>query len=193
MINLLPPIQKQELKDEQLRVKIIRMLVLAVLALTFFMAIVFILNFYGSSKSQSFLSAIIQKERVIKDPKFQESKQVIYNVNQNLYKIFQTRQEQVYSSLVLEKLSSIMPNAAYLTSFAFQNSVRDIVDPQTKETQRQFFGNVRIIGVSQTRETLFFFKKSLDQEPAFKEAYFAPASWINPVNAEFSAEFKFIP
>lgn len=192
MINLLPPIQKQELKDEQLRVKIIRMLVLFVLALVFFMVVVFVLDFYGSSKSQSLLGAIIQKEQVIKDPKFQESKQIIYNVNQNLYKIFQTRQEQVFGSLVLEKLSSLAPNAVYLTSFSFQNSFRDIQSPETKETQRQFFGNIRVLGVSQTRETLFFFKKSLSQEPTFKDVYFVPSSWINPVNAEFSAEFKYI-
>ncbi len=190
MINLLPPFQKQELKDDQLRIKILWMLILALAAFLFFMAIVFGLHLYGSSKTKALLSVISAKEQIIKDPKFQESKQVIDATNQNLYKIYQTKNEQTSVSAVLEKLALLVPSPIYLTSFSFQNSFKEVQNPKTKIVEKEFLANIKIEGVAQTREVLFLFKRVLSQEPSFQAVYFSPSSWMEPNNANFSAEFK---
>ncbi len=192
MINLLPPFYKQELKDDQLRIKILWMLVFSLLALLFLMAIVFVLHFYGSLKAKDLFNVIVSKEQVIKNPEFQASKQIINATNQNLYKIYQTKNEQVSLSSVLEKTISLMPGSIYLTFFSFQNRFQEIQDPKTEITEKEFFANVRIGGVAQTRDILFSFKQSLSQEPEFKDVYFSPSSWVKSANADFSAEFKFI-
>ncbi len=192
-INLLPPFHKQELKDDQLRLKILWLLVFSLFALLFFMAIVFSLHFYGSLKAKDLLNVISAKEQIIKNPEFQESKQIINATNQNLYKIYQTRNEQISVFAVLEKTISLMPNSIYLTSFSFQNSFQEVQDPKTKTTEKEFLANIRIGGVAQVRDVLFSFKQSLSQEPEFKDVYFSPSSWMKASNADFSAEFKFFP
>jgi len=193
MINLLPPSQKQELKDDQLRIKVLWFLIFITLAILFFMAIVFGLNFYGSSQAKSLQQSVIEMEQVIKSQDFQASKQAINATNQNLYKIYQTRNEQTPTFAILEKLTSFVSGNIYLTSFSFQNSFQEIQDPKTKTTAKEFFANVRIEGIAQNRETLFLFKESLSQEPSFKDVYFSPNSWVKPINADFVADLKYFP
>ncbi|MDD4989799.1 MAG: PilN domain-containing protein [Candidatus Pacebacteria bacterium] len=193
MINLLPPFHKQELKDDQLRLKILWMLAFSLFAFLFFMAIVFALRFYGSLKARDLLNAIVIKEQVIKNPEFQASKQIINATNQNLYKIYQTKNEQVSVSAVLEKIISLMPDSVYLTSFSFQNSFQEIQDPKTKITEKEFLANIKIGGVAQARDVLFSFKQSLSQSAEFKSVYFSPNSWVKAANADFSAELKYFP
>lgn len=193
MINLLPPFHKQELKDDQLRMKILWILVFSLFSLLFFMAIIFGLRFYGSLKAKDLLNVITTKEQIIKDPEFQGSKQIINATNQNLYKIHQTKNEQVSVTAVLGKIISLMPDSIYLTSFSFQNSFQEIQDPKTKAAEKEFLANIRIGGMAQARDVLFSFKQSLSQEPEFKDVYFSPSSWVKASNADFSAEFKYFP
>lgn len=192
MINLLPPIQKQELKNEKLRKRIIFILFLILSDLLLLIAIVFGLYIYTSNNAFNLSKEIIQKEQLIKEPQFQAIKKVIESANQNLYKINSIKKEQVSVVNVLEKLNQLVPSGAYLKSFSFQNSVRDIKNEETKIVEKEFFGKIRLSGVAKSREIVFSFKKSLSQDKNILDIYFDPLSWIKSSDAEFITEFNYV-
>lgn len=193
MTNLLPLIQKQELKNEKLRKKIIFILFLILIDLLLLMVIIFGLYIYTSKKNSNLSKEIIKKEQFLKEPQSQEIKKTIESANQNLYKINSIKKEQVSVVAVLEKLNELVPSAAYLKSFSFQNNVRDVENKETKIIEKEFFGKIRLSGVAKSREVVFSFKKLLSQDPNLQDAYFDPSSWLESVNADFITEFNFIP
>lgn len=191
--NLLPPSQKEEIKNESLRKKIILILVLLGANLCFLMAVIFSLRLYISAKNTNVDKKIFALEQEIKGSQFEAIKKQIDTANQNLYKISNTKKEQVSSVDVLAKISSLFPAKSYLQYFSFQNSFKDTENQETKEIARDFFAKIRIGGVAQDRESLFLFKKSLDQEKSFQNVYFDPSSWVKPANADFIIDFNYFP
>ncbi len=188
-INLLPPIQKEEIKSEILRKKINLILFFLGINVCFLMAIIFALRVYIASKNVEIDAKIVQLEAQIKEPQFEALKKQINTANQNLNKISSIRAEQVSSVDVLEKISLLLPSKAYLQSFSFLNSFQDIEDKETKELTRYFFAKVRVGGVALNRETVFLLKQALDQEKLFGNVYFDPSSWVKANNAEFMVDF----
>ncbi|MDO8524838.1 MAG: hypothetical protein Q7R99_04420 [bacterium] len=191
--NLLPPTQKQELKTEKLRQKIIFILFLILADLLLLMAIIFGLYVYVSKTDSNLNKEIIQREQLLKDPQSQEIKKTIEIANQDLYKINSVKKEQVSAVSILEKLNTLFPSTAYLKSFSFQNSVRDVKDKLASTTQKEFFGKINLSGLASNREVVLSFKKSLSQELSFQDVYFNPSSWVKSVNADFITEFNFVP
>ncbi|MDD5433525.1 MAG: hypothetical protein PHE77_02620 [Candidatus Pacebacteria bacterium] len=187
-INLLPPIQKQEIAAEKTRRKVALILCLVLLDILLFLVIMFCLNFYLASQVKSFTDFANAKEQLLKSPEFQISKSSIEIANQNLLQVSSTRKEQVSCSVVLEKLSFLLPSDIYLTSFSFQNS---FIEEGEENKERIFLGKIRIGGVAKSREALLLFKKALSQEASFKDLYFDPSSWVSPTNANFSATFNY--
>ncbi len=191
--NLLPPIQKEELKNEKISKKVVLILFLIFLGLVILIAIILGLYFYANKKVNFVNNKILMAQEKLKTPQLQEIKSKIDVANQNLSKIAAIKREQVSASIVLEKLISTIPGKIFLKNFLFQNSFKDTEDTETKAVNRIFFAKIKISGIAQDREALLFFKKSLDQSNAFKEVYFEPISWIKPKNADFSVDFKFFP
>lgn len=191
-INLLPPIQKQELKDEELRKKIIFILFLILLDLLLLMAIIFCLYTYTSKKVSDLNQEVVQKENLLKTPQSQEIKKIIEEANQNLYKINSVKKEQVSVMAVLEKVNELFPKDAYLKAFSFKNSFRDVENKETKVKVKEFFGRVLLNGIASSRETIFSFKKLLSQDQNLQDVYFSPLSWVKAINADFMVDFNFI-
>mgnify|MGYP001578301616 CR=1 FL=1 len=191
--NLLPPNQKEEIKNISLRKKISLVLVLFGINLCILTAVIVGFRLYISEKNTEIDKKISALEQQIKEPQFESLKKQIDTANQNLYKISNTKREQVSLVDVLEKISSLLPVNAYLQYFSFQNSFKDTENKDTKEIVRNFFAKVKMSGVASNRETLFLFKKSLDQEKSFQGVYFAPSSWVKPVNAELIVDFNYFP
>lgn len=190
-INLLPPIQKKEIKDEKTRQKIVFIFSLVSVDVLLFMVMVFLLNFYILNKLDGLTNSINEKEALMKSREFQESKNIIDEANQNLFKISNIKEEQISLFVVLERLGQLVPNSIYLETFSFQNSYIEIEDKEKKAKEKVFFGKVRLGGVSKNRETLFSFKKALSQESNYRDLYFDPSSWVMPIDAKFSAEFSY--
>jgi Tfp pilus assembly protein PilN len=191
--NLLPSNQKEEIKSEVLQKKISLILFFLGANICFLTAIILSFLFYISKENTQVDKKIITIENQIAEPQFDVLKKQINTANQNLNKISNTKKEQVSSVDVLEKISSLVPSEIYLKSFTFQNTFKGTEDKETKEMIGTFFAKITISGVSQNRETLFLFKKSLDQEKSFQNVYFDPSSWVKPTNAEFSLDFNYFP
>lgn len=189
--NLLPPTQKEELQNEIKSKKIAFILILILSAVIFFVAIILSLYFYANNEINAINERIFLTQQNLEKPQLQEIKSQIEIANQNLSKISAIKKEQVSVVSVLEKLLQDVPSKIFLKNFLFQNSFKDIENPETKTIDRIFFAKIKLNGLAQDRETLLFFKKSLDQEKEFQEVYFDPISWVKSKNAEFSTEFNF--
>ncbi len=192
-INLLPPIRKEEIKDEILRKKISLVLFLLGINLCLLMAFIFALRLYIKSKNVEVDFQIIQLENRINEPQFEALKKQIDTANKNLNKISNIKREQVSSVDVLERVALLLPKEAYLQGFSFLNSFLDVEDKETKETARYFFAKIRIGGVALNRETVFLFKQLLDDEELFESVYFDPFSWVKANNAEFMVDLTYPP
>ena len=170
MINLLPPQEKQELLQEE---KYRLVLILCCLVLIFLISLSLILlslkiHISGQSDSQRILVRATEKQ--FQSSQMQKLETEINLINKNLAKLDSFYQNQVSFAGVLEKISEIIPEGMYLTSLALNKK------------------EVSLGGFSPSREILFEFKKRLEQESAFEEVYFPPASWVTP--KDFTATFK---
>ncbi len=192
MTNLLPPIYKQELNDEKLRKRIIFVLFLVLVDLLLLIAIVLGLFIYISKANSNLSKEMAQKEKFLQEPDSQEIKRLIDGANQNLSKINNIKKEQVSVVDVLEKLNQLISDTAYLKSFSFQNSSRDVENKETKIIEKEFFGKTRLSGIAKNREVVFSLKKSLSGEQSFQNIYFDPLSWVKSINPDFTIEFNFV-
>lgn len=191
-VNLLPPIQKQELKDEKLRKKIILFLFLVLLDLLLLMAIIFGLYIYTSKMNSSLTGEISKKEKLLLESRSQEIKKIIKSTNQDIYKINSVKKEQVSVVGALEKLNELVPNTVYLMSFSFKNIASASTSTSTSTSGN--VGKIKLNGLAKSREVAFSFYKILTQDPSFKNVEFDTSSWEDPVNANFiTNEFSFIP
>lgn len=170
MINLLPSLEKKDLQTEE---KYRLVLILCCLVLIFLISLSLILlslkiHISGQSNYQKILVRATEKQ--FQSSQMQKLETEINLINKNLTKLDSFYQNQISFAGVLEKISKIIPKGMYLTNLALNKK------------------EVSLSGFSPSREILFEFKKRLEEEPAFEEVYFPPASWVTP--KDFTATFK---
>lgn len=174
MINLLPPIQKEELKQEE-RFKLV--LILEIITLAFLISLTLILF---SIKTSLLAELEIQKtyfeqrEKELKNPQIQELEEKIKNLNLTFSELNSFYQGQTNLTAVLEKISKTFPARTYLTTLNF--------NPATSQ--------ISLSGFCPNRETLLEFKKNLEKEEKFEKIYFPPVNWVEPTDINFSVTFN---
>lgn len=179
MINLLPPEQKKELLQEERHklVLILGLLIVFFLASLFLILLSIKIYISGGVLSQKIL--VDSEEEKFKISEIQKLEEEIKSTNQNLEKLTSFYKGQPNLTELLEKISKILPEKTYLTTFTLTSS-----DKEKKI-------KISLGGYSPTRELLFEFKKRLEAEPDFKEIYFPPSNWIKPKDIDFLATFQY--
>lgn len=183
MINLLPPIEKSKLLLEEKRKMFI---ILWFLVLFFFLSFSLILTaikFYisGQAETQEIVFESLKKEAKMAEARgIQKEIDLADAVLSDLKDFYK---EKIYLYQVLEKISNIMPQGAYLNNLS-------IVYYFDKEGEAGF--RVNLAGFSPNRKTLFDLKNNLEKETDFKEVYFPPINWVKSNDIDFSLNFKII-
>jgi hypothetical protein len=183
MINLLPLKEKKEFFSRRKRIAILIFWILVLFFFISFSLVVFFVKYYlqleiisqkdliNSSGGESFQGAVqsvsVKIDSINKDL---TALDIFYKKNINFYD-------------VVERISSIMPQGVYLSSF----------NAETEEQADKEILNISISGFAPTREALFEFKNKLEAENEFKNTYFPPANWIKPSDIDFIVTLKFIP
>lgn len=174
MINLLPPIQKEELKQEE-TFKLV--LILGTVILAFLISLTLILF---SIKISLLADLEIQKiyfeqrKKELESPIIQELEEKIKNYNLTLSKLKTFYQEQLNLTSILEKIFQTLPQGTYLTNFNF--------NPQISQ--------ISLTGFTPSRETLLQFKENLEKTEYFKEIDFPTKNWLQATDIDFSVNFK---
>jgi len=180
MINLLPQEEKEVLIQEE-NWKLI--LILGIIFLTFLISLALILF-----SIQIYISGQIEAQKILFTQKMGESSQVqdfqekIKLTNLSFSKLDSFYQGAFNGSEALEKTSKALPPGSFLTNFTLS----------TITEGREYPAQISLSGFSPNRETLLEFKKNLESQELFKEIYFPPSNWVEPINIDFSVSFKII-
>ena len=179
MINLLPPTEKDNLKNEEKR----RLsFILGIFVLFFLVAlslVLFSVNIYLAGEVAGYKIIVSYEQQKSVTLAAQNIEREIGVVNQNLTELGAFYVGQPRITELLQKISEIIPEEVYLNSLS--------LDP-SKDKKSRF--QVSLTGRSSTREALLGFKKSLESESNFQGVYFPPSNWVKPSDINFSASFE---
>lgn len=174
MINLLPPEQREELRQEEV-FKLV--LTLGIVILAFLVSLVLILFSIKTSLLADLNAQEIyleQKRKELKDSEMQELEARIKEYNLSLSRLETFYEDQSDLVSVLEKISQVFPERTYLTSFKF--------DSQTSQ--------VSLTGFSPDSETLLKLKENLEKTEGLKGPSFPDDIWLQESNINFLVSFK---
>ena len=174
MINLLPPLYQQELRQEENRRLI---LILGMLFLIFLISVTLILfsvKLFIQGKLESVNVLLNLEEKTLQTSEIQSLRERINSINQNLSKLNAFYEKQISSISVLEKVFKTLPPEIYLSAFSWQKNT----------------SQVAISGFSPNREVLFLFQNNLEESKEFSGIELPTQNWIKPVDIDFRVTFK---
>jgi len=175
MINLLPPKQKEELKEEE-ALSLISILGIVVLAFLISLSLILFaikISFTADLKEQE--AHFEQREEELKTPGFQELEKKIKEYNLIFSQLEDFYESQSDLILTLEKISRFLPENIYLTSLTF--------NPQTFQ--------VSLGGFSPDSGTLLRLEEELENTKGVKEVILGPEDWwLKADNINFTVDFK---
>lgn len=174
MTNLLPPKEKQILKEERRFQQIIILLAVVGFSIVFGGLILFLINFNLETRILFQEALLAQKKREVEASEIQRLEQEIAGFNQVFNKVNDFYKNQPRLGRILEILSENLPEDCYLLSVEFQ----------AKDS------SIRISGFAPTREGLILFRQNLKEEPFFEKVDFPASNWVKPLAVEFFADLK---
>jgi len=182
MINLLPPQQKEELlAQERLRLVIVLGVLFILFLLSLALTLLLVENYFLANLEEQ---QILFKEEEIKASLNKDLEEEILTGNSFFSQLNSFYQEQYDITKTLEKIYQALPQNSYLTDFSFsfvqQRIDKDIITKRVK---------ISLLGLCPTRELLLSLKDNLEKEEDFSEVRFSPASWVEPVDAQFGVTF----
>lgn len=175
MINLLPPKQKEELREEE---TLSLALILGIVILAFlvsFSLILFAIKTSFAAELREQKTYFEQKEKELENPAFQELEKKIKEYNLALSRLEDFYKSQPDLTLTLQKVFQFFPKDIYLTGLNF--------NPKTSQ--------VSLSGFSLASENLVRLAKNLENTKEIKEVVLGPADWwLKPSNINFTVDFK---
>ena len=174
MINLLPQNEKNSLLYEKNWKLILILEILFLVFLILLSLVLFLVRIYISSglEEQKIIKATEEKRAETFET--QEFRKKINAASQNLSKLDSFYRGRIDLTEILEKVSITVPPGIYLTGLSYQKDASQI----------------GLSGFANLRETLFEFKKNLENEKDFQDVYFSPSSWIKSKEVDFNTTFK---
>ena len=173
-MNLLPPKQKQELLlEEKFRI----VLILGIIITAFLISFIFILisiKIFISAEAEIQKINLAQKEQESGNATFQEIENKIITANAVFSQLADFYHKQRDNVVIFKEIFDALPSGVYLTNLSFNSA------------NSQF----SIAGFSPSRELLLKLKENLEKENNFSAVYFPPTNWIEPVDINFSLNFK---
>ncbi|HEX9722593.1 MAG TPA: PilN domain-containing protein [Candidatus Paceibacterota bacterium] len=169
MINLLPPENKEALKQEEtFRLA----LILGILSILFFLCLSLLMlsiRIYvgGEIATQRFVVESARKGQ--EESPFQK----IRTLNGDIGSINQFYANQVKVSDVMRDIANAMPPRVHLTSINYTSPG----------------GRVSLVGFAAGAEDLLAFRDAIEQDEVFENAMLPPSTWVVSQNIDFSLSF----
>lgn len=174
MINLLSP---QEKKINLTRKKLTLVLIFEFslfLFLTCLLLITFAVKIYLSGEVNLSKIGIFEREAEVDISKIISFEKKIADLNKRLEDISGFYKTGLDFSEMTDKISQYLPSGSYLADISFRRDATGL--------------KLAFNGFVPTREKLLEFKKSLEQEKAFKKIIFPASNWVSATNISFYLE-----
>lgn len=178
MINLLPPQEKQKFILEK-RGKLVAILGMIILiSLICLILILLSIRFYILAETDYQKNTLNQLKKEEQTQDLTDLAPVIQNYNNIISQLDSFYKKEIYFNKALD----IIMNASnsknlYLTNFSLVRDEAGMIQ-------------IKVSGISDTRDNLLLFKKSIEQNNLIKNPYFSPESWVSQKNVNFSLTFK---
>jgi len=169
MVNLLPPQQKWELRQEE-KYKLFLILVISVIVFSVALSLVLL-------TVKIYISGNLQGNKIVAASSLQEQEKGIVATNKNLENLDSFYGKSSDFAQFLENISGILPVGIRLTSVSLV-SLKD----------GGFSASLQ--GFSPTREILLQMKNNLGEKEDFKDINFPVSNWVKPDNVDFIVNFK---
>ena len=179
MINLLPPVEKEELLLEKKKRITIILWLLVLFFLLCLILILFSVKIYLQIQAESQKTLLDEAREEFGQSEIQDFREEINSVNLTLTKLNSFYQQKTYFSKILERISGILPQGIYLTNFS-----------AVFGAEKGEYIEVSLSGLSPTADSLFEFKGNLEKESDFEDIYFPPSNWVKLIDINFLATFK---
>ncbi|MBI2573991.1 MAG: PilN domain-containing protein [Candidatus Wildermuthbacteria bacterium] len=180
MINLLPPLVKKDLQNQE-RMRLCIILAYSALGAALCAALALAsLQFFMRNKLQEdrFPLDSAKTELAQKDATLQN----IQQFNQQTLALFSFYQKRQTPTAVLDRLASLTPKSISLSAFSFVAPVVITVGDQ----QKQEPAKISVSGFASTRDALLEFRDSLQKNQMFRDVSFPPSNWVSPADITFS-------
>ncbi|MDD5144649.1 MAG: hypothetical protein PHW72_00740 [Candidatus Pacebacteria bacterium] len=176
MINLLPQLKKEELRQEE-NWKLI--IVLGIFALFFLISlslIFFSIENYilGESKVQKII--LSQKEKEFENSNIKDLNEKLINFNQTVSRLDYFYGNQKKIGDILSKISETVPLGVVINNLSLGLKSKKFT--------------CGISGSSPNRELLLEFKENLEENESFKDINFPPGSWVESKDIDFALSFS---
>lgn len=181
MINLLPPKEKGNILFERKKRIITLIWIFVLVCLVFFILILFGIRFCVQDQIKSQEANLKRLESKAQEIGVQNIQEEVKSINSLLREINSFYEKRILLEGILEKVSNTLLERMHLTNL----SVSFIVEEKEKRILK-----ISLSGFSPNRETLFEFRKKLEEETLFKDVYFPPANWIKPNDIDFFVTFN---
>ena len=178
MINLLPPIEKEEQLLNQYKKLTIVLGSVVTISLVCLVLILFALKFYilGEMNYQRIIFESTKSKYQTKD--FLFFSDLIQKYNKTIGKVNDFYNKRVYFSDALETLLKTQrPPGLFFHRIAITTGAQD---NKVK---------VMLSGVSENRDNLLLFRNSIKNTPAIENTYLSPESLVRPTNVNFYLTF----
>jgi Tfp pilus assembly protein PilN len=179
MINLLPPIEKENVVIVQKKKIIIVLGSVVLISLFCFSLILLAIYFQALSSYQEYNSALtlLDKENIDSNKETTLNNIKKYNETINSLNLF--LKNELYVSDVLQTIDKMpTPDSVYITNFTLD-----------RDTQKMI--SVNLSGISDSRNSLILFKKNIENDSDVKNPVFLPESWIKLNNVDFNLNFVY--
>lgn len=183
MLNLLPPQQKNELREEEnWKLSLILMTVFLFFIIVLF-CVLLLIDIILMSDLEVQKISLNHQEQSPDILQIESLKKDLSRFNQTVFGLedFYLRQFEVAN--VVEKISDlILASDLYLTDFNFS------AFPAPHEDGS--IGQISLAGFASKRESLLNFKKNLEQIDEFHSINFSASNWVKPTDINFKVTFK---
>ncbi|MBM3257653.1 MAG: hypothetical protein FJZ05_00320 [Candidatus Nealsonbacteria bacterium] len=179
MINLLPPLKKQEIEQEE-NWKVLMTLGISIMAILIcFILILYAINIFIAGDVERERILYEQKEREFESSEMQALKTKINEFNKVVLQLDNFYQNQLKPTETIDKILKTIPEGIYLTNLS--------VNPGSDKDR---VTQCELKGFSPVREILLNFKENLEREENFKEVSFPPSTWLKSTDISFTVTFK---
>lgn len=180
MINLLPPLYKQEFRQEQNFHLTVILGVLALLFLVSFSLLLVAIRVYLTGQIQ--VRELLLESQMREMVQQEASRGEIRKVNRTLSDVSAFYENEVATSAIFQRLSSLLPQDVYLTSLSY--------NPAAQTAGKEANAKIFLTGFAPTREAVLAVQESLRAEEIFINLYSPPTNWVIPVNIPFAFQFE---
>lgn len=181
MINLLPPQEKQILRDKE-REKLASIWgIIILVALVCLLLILLSIKLYILADANYQKDLLAQFVRENQTAEFTNLNNIVKDSNKILVQLKSFYANQVYFEDVIKIIKSVsMPKGVYFTDISLARGKKGEVIAS-------------VSGVSATRDALIALKDSIEQNGKIANPLFSQDSWLDPVDVEFLLKMEVNP